>query len=249
MDSPRTVQPALWLFGLLLALVLPSLATAAPTQVEVRDPYLELHTGPGRGYPIFHALGRGDRIEIRHRRTDWYKVASADIVGWVHRDQLGQTLAAAGIDEGARAAVLDRHIEGRLRAGLSAGIFDDDPVVVFWGGYRFRPKWSGEFAIAQSSGDYSATRMLRLEGVYRPWPDKRLPPHVILGLGRFENVPRQTLVESDEEDAWAFIFGLGVSKQLEQRFALRADWRWNHARFDGDNENYHELTAGFVLLF
>ena len=30
----------------------------------VNDPYIELHTGPGRGYPIFHVTERGERIII-----------------------------------------------------------------------------------------------------------------------------------------------------------------------------------------
>ena len=35
-------------------------ATAADEyQVVVSDPYLELHTGPGRGYPVFYVIDRG----------------------------------------------------------------------------------------------------------------------------------------------------------------------------------------------
>ena len=33
-------------------------------KVAVAEPYLEMHTGPGRGYPIFHVVDRGDQIEI-----------------------------------------------------------------------------------------------------------------------------------------------------------------------------------------
>jgi hypothetical protein len=122
-------------------------------------------------------------------------------------------------------------------------------VVSFWGGYRLTPLWSAELSIAQAAGDYSSTRLYRLEAVAQPWPQQRFPVHLLAGLGWAENLPRRTLVERDTESAWNFNLGLGVSKQLEPRFALRADWRWNHARFDGENQNYHELTAGFVLLF
>lgn len=249
MHSPRCDKPAIWLLGLLLALLLPHAAPAAPTRLEVRDPYLELRTGPGAGYPVFHAVGRGTEVEIRHRFTDWYKIRTGNVVGWVHRDQLQATLLAAGVDGGMRAALLDRHIGGRLRAGLSAGVFDSDPLIAFRAGYRIKPRWALELSVGQAAGSYSSTRMYRLDAVMRPWPDRRFPPHLTLGLGRLTNVPRQTLVEDAEEDALAVSVGLGVGKQLEPRFGLRADWRWHHARFDGDNENYHELTAGFVLLF
>ncbi|NLO80637.1 MAG: SH3 domain-containing protein [Xanthomonadaceae bacterium] len=237
---------AAWLLSLLL---LPLSLAAAPLQVEVHDPYLDLRTGPGRGYPVTQSIERGSVIGIVNRRTDWYQVEADGASGWVHREQLRATLAAAGVAEGLRAAILDRHIEDRLRAGLNAGVFDDEPVVSFWGGYRFTPHWSAELAVAQAAGDYSSTRLIRLEAAARPWPQQRFPLHLLAGVGWIENQPRRTLVDDAKEDGWNLNLGLGASWQLEPRFALRADWRWNRARFDGDSENYHELTAGFVLLF
>ena len=45
--------------------------------VVVAEPYIELRTGPGRGYPVFHVVDRGDEIEVTKRRTDWFKVRTA----------------------------------------------------------------------------------------------------------------------------------------------------------------------------
>ena len=42
--------------------------------VAVADPFLEMHTGPGRGYPIFHVVDRGESVDIVMQRTDWYQV-------------------------------------------------------------------------------------------------------------------------------------------------------------------------------
>ncbi len=36
----------------------PARAATTYLQVFVRTPYLELHTGPGRGYPIFNVVDR-----------------------------------------------------------------------------------------------------------------------------------------------------------------------------------------------
>ncbi|MFQ5635029.1 MAG: SH3 domain-containing protein, partial [Gammaproteobacteria bacterium] len=72
----------------------------APYIVEIADPYIELHTGPGRGYPIFHVLERGDTVEVRVRRTDWFKVRGGrgerSVEGWVSAGQLAQTLQPDG---------------------------------------------------------------------------------------------------------------------------------------------------------
>ena len=52
-------------------------ADAATEQVQVTDPFIELRTGPGRGYPIHHVAGRDEWITITLRHTDWYKVRTA----------------------------------------------------------------------------------------------------------------------------------------------------------------------------
>lgn len=248
MNSGRFDIPAIWLLGLCLAL-LPGLVLAAPIQVIVQDSYLDLHTGPGRGYPIVQSVARHTPIEIDYSSTDWYRIRTAHTAGWVHRQQLQATLTAAGIAEDRRAALMERHIDGRLMAGLEAGVFDSDPVIGFWAGYRLTPIWATEATLAQASGHYSSTRMYRLEAVARPWPELAFPPHIKLGIGYYENRPRKTLLEAGKEDALAFSFGLGASKQLEQRLALQAGWRWHHARFDSGNDNFHEFTVGFALLF
>ena len=62
---------------LLRLLTLPVLFLAAAAQADdnlqkilVADPFIELRTGPGRGYPIFHVAERGQEVVIVKRRTD-----------------------------------------------------------------------------------------------------------------------------------------------------------------------------------
>ena len=33
-------------------------------EVKVADPYLEMRTGPGEGYPIFHVVDRDEFVEV-----------------------------------------------------------------------------------------------------------------------------------------------------------------------------------------
>ena len=76
-----------------IALAAPALAADAPAAGEpegrarqVTDPYIELRTGPGRGYPVFFVAARGEWIDIELRHTDWFHVRTdGGKVGWVHR--------------------------------------------------------------------------------------------------------------------------------------------------------------------
>ena len=66
--------------------------------LEVTEPYIDMHTGPGRGYPVFNVIEQGDTIEILKRRTNWYKVKSQDgKTGWSKASQLVRTLEPTGI--------------------------------------------------------------------------------------------------------------------------------------------------------
>ena len=68
----------------LLALVLlvqalhGGLANAAAKNLElvVTDPFLEMHSGPGRGFPVVYVIGRDELVTVLYSRTDWYKVRS-----------------------------------------------------------------------------------------------------------------------------------------------------------------------------
>ena len=92
---------------LLGAGVAPSSA-AAQEKVQVADPYIELHTGPGRGFPVTFVAERDEWIEILLRRTDWFKVRTAGgQEGWVSRAQLATTLTEAGTTKAFRDVLLD----------------------------------------------------------------------------------------------------------------------------------------------
>ena len=87
-------------------------------QVLVSDPYIELRTGPGRGYPIFYVAGQGDAITILKRKTDWFKVRTPrEKEGWVHMSEMQHTLdldgqninfSALGIDDFSKRDVRER---------------------------------------------------------------------------------------------------------------------------------------------
>jgi len=66
-------------------------------RVKVDAPYLELSTGPGRGYPVFHIVERGESIEVLKSRTDWFKVRTdKGKEGWVRQEDMVHTLTASG---------------------------------------------------------------------------------------------------------------------------------------------------------
>lgn len=63
--------------------------------VDVADAYLELHTGPGRGYPVTRVFARGEHVQVVKRRTDWYLLRDdRGREGWAKRREMAATLLA-----------------------------------------------------------------------------------------------------------------------------------------------------------
>ena len=66
-------------------------AAAKNLVLVVTDPYLEMHSGPGRGFPVIYVIGRDELVTVLYSRTDWYKVrASRGNEGWVRRAELSR---------------------------------------------------------------------------------------------------------------------------------------------------------------
>src|SRR5258708_2467453 len=72
-------------------------AAAKNLVLVVTDPYLEMHSGPGRGFPVVYVIGRDELLTVLYSRTDWFKVrAPHGEEGWVRRADLARTLLESG---------------------------------------------------------------------------------------------------------------------------------------------------------
>lgn len=240
-----------FLLCLLLFGAMAARADEEVSRVLVADPYLELHTGPGRGYPVFYVAERGEWIEILKRRTDWFKVRTArDKEGWVTRSQMENTLTDAGTRKTFRDVLLDDYLRRRLEFGFSFGHFENDPVLTARAGYRLHDNLIAELAISQVTGDFSSTSLFYAAIVSQPFPEWRASPFFTIGLGRFKNTPKATLVSAVETDADLANAGLGLHYYITRRFIFRADYKQHIALIGSDRtDSYKEWSMGISFFF
>lgn len=168
----RNKMPAILLS--LLMLLFTATATAADEyrEVKIADPFIELHSGPGRGFPIFHVEERDQWIKIIKRKTDWFKVEIKNgTLGWVHHDQLLLTLTPEGgrtqINDPSSADFLRR----RTEAGVLGGKFSGSEVITLYGGYAFTRNVSTELALSQALGTVSSKQFINLRLTHQPFPE------------------------------------------------------------------------------
>jgi uncharacterized protein YgiM (DUF1202 family) len=220
-------------------------------RLTVADPFLEMRTGPGRGYPVFFVVARGQAVAIELRHTDWYKLrAEGGQLGWVHRAQLETTLTAAGSTKTFRDIALDDYLARRLQMGAAIGRFKSEPMLKLYASYKLSDTLSIEGTLGQVQGVFSGTNFWHASLHSEPWSDQRLSPFFGVGVGQFKNFPNQSLVGAVNTDAKLAHAIVGARYYLSERFVLRADWAL-YTAFVSDQRSteYRAITAGVSFFF
>lgn len=241
-----------WNLTALLLCFLAAVAQAGePREVIVADPYINIHTGPGRGYPIFYVAEQGARIKLIKRKTQWIKVRTPrGRVGWVNRQELSRTLDDTGsyvsLEEIGQADFFRRH--GEL--GVHIGEFQGATSLTVFGGFAFTENLQANLNWTEASSNLNNYRVITGELQHYLFPRWRLAPYVMLGFGRVRIEPRVVLVRPDQQTERAVNAGAGLRLYVTRSFVFRAEYR-DHLLLTSSNDNKEvdEWRAGFSVLF
>lgn len=245
------------LFVLLFLTSLPSFSAEEKEQfdefqkVTIAEAYIELHTGPGSGFPIFYVEERGRYIQIIKRKTNWFKVhTESGKIGWVKRAQLEKTLTQAGVKKSFKDILFDDYIKSRVEFGIAAGQFESEQSFTIRVGYKIIPNLSFEFAYTKIAGTFSSSTLYQGNFVLQLYPDSRFSPFLLVGYGIFENVPASSLVSGSDASLDMGNAGIGVKYYLSDQFYFRAD-ATTYVVLVGDNrsEEYTHFNGGFSFFF
>ena len=220
-------------------------------RVQVTDPFIELHTFAGRGYPVFYVAARGEWVSIELRHTDWYKVRTATgKVGWVTRAQLQTTLAENGLETEFADVAFNDYLARRVELGAGYGRFHKEPMIKFWLSYRLSDTLSIESTLGQVQGVFSGTTLWHVNLQAEPWSDQRFSPFAGIGIGRFDNIPNQSLVNFQTTNARLGDAIVGARFHLTDRFMIRVDYAI-YTAFVSDQRSleYRAATAGLSFFF
>ncbi|MGE0115134.1 MAG: SH3 domain-containing protein [Steroidobacteraceae bacterium] len=220
-------------------------------EVVVADPYLEMHTGPGKGYPVFFVVGRDDRIQVIKERTGWYLVRERQgREGWVNEQQLLATLendgSAIKLDVPTLANLSTRRFEGALMLGDFGGA----SLISLAGSYGLTDHLSVGLTLNHALGNISNAEFATLDVTHTMFPEWRISPYLSLGTGVIHTSPHTTQVQNvDSTDQLSFV-GVGVRMYVSRRFMARAEYHNNYTYTSrNENEDTPEWKAGFAFFF
>ncbi|WP_049723086.1 SH3 domain-containing protein [Gilvimarinus polysaccharolyticus] len=244
------------LFGLLVvAASAPAVAdwfdAEPPLVVTVDSAYIDVYTGPGRGYPIFHALEYGEPITLLKSRAGWIKIATErGLKGWVERSAMQYTLGPDGQTPDFTDEYRSDAVVGHFELGAALGDFGGADSVAMSLGYRFTRNLTIEASYSQQAGQFSDSEIIGAGLLHQPFPEWRVSPFLRMGAGMIKVNPSATLVDTEDREDSVLQASLGAYVYLSRRFFLRAEYI-NHYLLTTrtNNEEVSEWRVGFSVFF
>jgi Bacterial SH3 domain len=226
-------------------------ADRTPATVVVQDAYIDLRTGPGRGFPATRSIERNSSIQLLRQRTDWIKVRTADgREGWVHRAQLERTLTPGGAEVRVAGPTPEARTEHHWEVGLGTGDFDGANVVIVNGAYALTSNLLLRADVSHLLGDYSNGWLGTAGIAHVIMPAWRVSPFLGIGGGVLTVSPKATLVQAEDRTDSVAYAAIGARGFLTHRFLLQAEYR-SYVVFTSrdENEEIDAWTVGFTYFF
>ncbi len=256
MQQTNFLMKALHFFIFTLVLFMASVSNAKSELQEllVAEAFIELHTGPGRGYPVFHIEEKNQLIKLIKKKTQWYKVRTAkNIEGWVHEKTLARTLHNSNNSSENFTTNNKQQNDFSLRkieAGFLAGDFGGATSLTLYSGWNFTQNLSAEISLSQALGNVSDIRYASISLVHQPFPEWRVTPFFKLGAGVIQTEPFATLVQTEDRTDEMIHVGLGVKAYISRQFFVRLEYANNTILTSrNDNDEVEEWKLGFSVFF
>lgn len=236
--------------GLLLWLPLLA-AQASDSQVRINTAYIDVYSGPGRGYPIFHALERGETITLLKRRTDWIKIATRrGLQGWIKRSDIHHTLALDGSAPDFPQFNRSDYMTKRAELGFAYGDFAGADALALNVGYRFTRNLSAELRVDNNTGQFADSKIVAAAVLFQPFPQWRVSPYFSVGAGEIRTYPSATLAHAQQRKDSLMQASLGSYIHLSGRLFMRVEYANHYVLTSRDtNQEINQWKLGFNVFF
>lgn len=199
--------------------------SAGGERIRVAVPYVEMHLGPHRYFPVTFVAKQDEPLVVLYSQQEWFKVRTLNgQEGWVLRDELKSSLAAAGIARTWHEVLLDDYLIKRLTLGVGYGRRSSESRGQFWADYRLGQSLSVEGSVNQVAGRFDGSSMLQLDVVTTLWPDETFSPYSSLGFTQIRNYAdhQYSFIRPKTSGYFMNVRG-GVGYRIGQHYGVRLD--------------------------
>jgi uncharacterized protein YgiM (DUF1202 family) len=222
-------------------------------QVQVKQPFIELHSGPAGGFPVVHVVAKNQWITVLKRRTNWFKVeTNKGVQGWVKQEALHMTQSSTGqpvkLSDGSFESFAQRNVE----FGALGGSFEGVPSMTVFADWVATENLVAGVSVTQALGDLSENQFFLVRVQHTAFPEWRVSPYVTIGAGQIRTKPRANLVQGGDETRTSDLLaaGVGLRYYMAQNFLLKLEYQHLQALTDRDvNEDLEQWKLGFAVFF
>ncbi len=250
-NAIRTVQLVALLVFMTLIATGPDVH--ADELVIVKTPFLEVRTGPGRGFPVFHVLEQRQQFVLHKQHTDWLKISTLDRrpkTGWVHVSDLDNVGTVEGADIAIGGNGKQSLLSRRLGWSMTGGDFNGASAISTVLSFRMTQNLHVLAEIGQVFGHSSNATRYGLSLRHEPFPSWRLSPYFQLGTGQIDTRPFATLIAAQDRSDQMSSVGGGMKFYLTRQFTMHVDFTQHQVLTSRDtNEEINEWKLGFSVAF
>ena len=222
-----------------------------PNALLIEVAFVELHSGPGIGYPVLYVVEKGEYLTVQVQRTSWLKVTDKrGNTGWLHQDDLLGLTTAQG--EKLTSAEISWHdFQSRdYEAGVMYGDFEGAHFYNAQFAYLFTTVFSGEISVGKALGTISDSDLYEVMFISQPMPELFISPYIGIGGGVIKTKPHSVLADSEKRQDTLMSAAFGLKYHLARNFLLRAEYRYSLVLTDrDDNEEIQVWKLGFSVFF
>lgn len=232
-------------------LILANTNKEANIQVEIIDSFADMHTGPGRGYPVFHTVEQGDNIKLLKRKGHWYYAQSpSGTKGWIPSTQLARTMKSNGVPVYIPSSDRGDFLTSLWRVGFSTGQFEKSNDFSIFAGYQALSWLGAEIEYGEVFNSDSNTDYYSFNVLVEPYSKWKLTPYLLLGVGKMTFDEKQKDSNKALNNAPFNSYGIGLNYYIGFNFVLRSEYRWYSASANTNHDyDFNEWKLGFSTFF
>uniref|UniRef100_A0A486XIA1 SH3b domain-containing protein n=1 Tax=Rheinheimera sp. BAL341 TaxID=1708203 RepID=A0A486XIA1_9GAMM len=218
--------------------------------VQVSTDFVNLHSGPGRGYPIVQVALKGEGLTILSKRTDWVQVRFKQHRYWLARADLLHLYTDNKQQFDVSDDKLQQFQQRQLEAGLMFGDFNGSSFYQLSLSYLFSPYIQTELALGQANGEQADNLSAELSLYLNPLPEWPVSPYFGLGGGVLRTSPRTVLVQTPDRNNSLASVEFGLRYYISRNILARAGYRRSVIITDrNENEEIDTWKLGFSVFF
>ena len=241
-------QPSSWWSQLLAS---DTTKAVSPVKLSVIDTYLELHTGPGRGYPIFHVIEQGQAVTVLRRRSNWFYVSDRrNTQGWVKQESLARTLAPTGMPAALPDIQHGDFLAQQGRIGFSVGQLGTSYTANVTAGYRLLSYAGIEVEYGQIFEKLDDGSSIGATVIIEPIKSWSFTPFISKGIAWQDwKKKKKSSVGSNSYSSNSEFTGAGINYYIGFNFVVRGEFRQVAITDNNGTTSNSEWRLGFSSFF